>query len=63
MQRNEADGLTVTRDQPTGTTDQTATKMGDVEQSSDEDSDNIDLTPVDVATPTSNSQGHDMGTG
>ena len=51
------DGLTVTGNQPTGTTDQTDQR--DVEQSSDVDS-NENLTPVDVATPTVNSQGHDI---
>ena len=49
--------MTVTGNQPTGTTDQTDHR--DVEQSSDVDS-NEDLTPVDVATPTDNSQGHDI---
>ena len=51
------DGLKVTGNQPTGTTDQTDQR--DVEQSSDVDS-NEDLTPVDVATPNVNSQGHDI---
>ena len=46
------DGLTVTGNQPTGTTDQT--DQTDVEQSSDVDS-NEDLTPVDVTTPMSGS--------
>ena len=50
-------GLTVTGNQPTGTTDQTDQR--DVEQSSDVDS-NEDLSSVDVATPTVNSQGHDI---
>ena len=51
------DGLTVTGNQPTGTKDQTDPR--DVEQSSGVDS-NEELTPVDVATPTVNSQGHDI---
>ena len=54
------DGLTVTGNQPTGTTDQTDQR--DVERSSDVDS-NEDLTPVDVATPTVNSLGHDISSG
>ena len=54
------DGLTVTGNQPTGTTDQT--EQRNVEQSSDVDS-NEDLTSVDVATPTVNSQGHDISSG
>ena len=54
------DGLTVTGNQPTGTTDQTYQR--DVEQSSDVDS-NEDLIPVDVATPTVNRQGHDIRSG
>ena len=48
------DGLTVTGNQPTGTTDE-ADQM-DVEQSYDVNS-NEDLTPVDVGTPTVNRQG------
>ena len=51
------DGLTVTGNQPTGTTDQTDQR--DVEQSSDVDS-NEDLTPVGGATPTVSSQGQDI---
>ena len=62
MEASEAgtEGLTVTGNQPTGTTDQTDQR--DVEQSSDVDS-NENLTPVDVATPTVNSQGHDIRSG
>ena len=56
----ESEGLTITGNQPTGTTDQTDQR--DVEQSSDVDS-NEDLTPVDVATPTVNSQGHHIRSG
>ena len=55
--------VTVTGNQPTGTTDQTdQTDQRDVEQSSDVYS-NEDLTPVDVTTPTVNSQGHDIRSG
>ena len=58
-----ADDLTITGEQPTGTTDETTTKTRDIQQSSDLDSDDEDLTSVDVATLTSNSQGHDIRTG
>ena len=42
-----------------GTTDQTVTETGDVES---EDSRDRAVTPVDVATPTTDSQSHDVGT-
>ena len=54
------DGLTVTGNQPTGSTYQTDQR--DVEQSSDVDS-NENLTPVDVSTPTVNSQVMTLGQG
>ena len=56
-------GLTVTGNQPTGTTGETEqTDQRDVERSSDVDS-NEDLISVDVATPTVNSHGHDIWSG
>ena len=54
------DGLTITGNQPTWTTDQTDQR--DVERSSDVDS-SEDLTPVDVTTPSVNSQGNEISSG
>ena len=42
-----------------GTTDQTMTKTADVES---EEGGDLEVTPVDVATQTTDSQGHDVGT-
>ena len=42
-----------------GTTDQTVTETADVES---EDSGDREMTPVDVATQTTDSQSHDVGT-
>ena len=51
--------LAVTGNRHRGTTDQTTTKTADVES---EDGGEMELTPVDVATQTTDSQGHDVGT-
>ena len=57
------DGLTVVVVQSSGTKYGTFAKAKNFEQASDSDSDDSDLTPVDVATQTSDSQGPDTKTG
>ena len=52
---------TVTEDRYTRLTDQTATETVDVEQLS-EDGIDMDMTPVEIATQTTDGQGHDVGT-
>ena len=49
----------VTGNRHRGTTDQTMTKTADV---ASEDGWDMEVTPVDVATQTIDSQGHDVGT-